>query len=209
MSRVAILADIHANLPALEAVIEDIAQQGVDEVLVGGDMVGRGPQGAAVLARIDQLGWPSVRGNHEDYLIDMARGQVPEHWLSSPHWEAARWMAAELGPSYIDAIAALPFSLIATTAPQLHLVHGSPRSNREGIGPWTDDETITTLFEAIPEPVLICAHTHRPLVKPLDGGGLIRVQRTNRVRSIEEEVTWGDPVRIGWAGDALVELAPE
>ena len=55
MGRVAILADIHGNMPALEAVIEDIAEQRVEEVIVAGDLVGRGPQGAEVIDRIKGL----------------------------------------------------------------------------------------------------------------------------------------------------------
>ena len=43
---------------------------------VGGDLVGRGPQGSRVIQRIRQLGWPSVRGNHEDYLLTFRRGTV-------------------------------------------------------------------------------------------------------------------------------------
>ena len=43
----------------------------------------------------------------------------------------------------------------------------------------------------------------------LDGGGLVQAQRTNRFRSTEEEVSWDDPVRLSWDGDALVELAPD
>jgi putrescine transport system ATP-binding protein len=43
----------------------------------------------------------------------------------------------------------------------------------------------------------------------LAGGGLVRVQRTNRFRAVEETVSWSDPVRLGWDGEALVELLPE
>ena len=74
--RIAVLADIHSNLRALDAVVDDIATRGVDEVVVGGDIVGRGPQGAAVVDRVRELGWPSVRGNHEDYLVAFSREEL-------------------------------------------------------------------------------------------------------------------------------------
>lgn len=83
MSRIAIIADIHANVPALEAVLADIETVGVDEVLVNGDLVGRGPSGSAVVDRIRELGWRSTRGNHEDYHLQFRREEVPEEWLTA------------------------------------------------------------------------------------------------------------------------------
>ena len=78
MSRVAIISDVHGNVPALEAVLEDLERRPVDEVIVGGDLVGRGPEGSKVVARIRATGWPNVRGNHEDYLLGFRRGRVPD-----------------------------------------------------------------------------------------------------------------------------------
>ena len=133
MTRVAVLADIHGNIPALEAVIADIAAQRIDEVLVGGDLVGRGPEGSRVIGRLDGLGWPSVRGNHEDYLLTFRRGEVPSDWLEADEWSASRWMAADLTDDDVRYIEALPFSLKSQRIPQLHLVHASPRSSNS---PW-------------------------------------------------------------------------
>ena len=93
MTRLAVLADVHGNMPALEAVIEDIESHGVDEVLVGGDLVGRGPEGSLVTRRIRELGWPSIRGNHEEYVLTFRKGEVPADWLEAKEWAAARWMA--------------------------------------------------------------------------------------------------------------------
>ncbi len=75
MARIAVIADIHGNMPALEAVISDLADQAVDEVLVGGDLVGRGPEGSRVVKRVRELGWPAIGGNHEDYLLAFRRGE--------------------------------------------------------------------------------------------------------------------------------------
>lgn len=165
--RLAILADIHGNRPALEAVLDDIAHQKVDEVLVGGDLVGRGPEGSAVVQRVRQLGLATIGGNHEDYLLSFHRREVPEEWWSSDEWAASRWMAAELASDVVDYIATLPFSL---TRPNLHLVHGTPSSNRQGIGPWTSQEDLRQHLRSVDEPVLVCAHTHRALVRELEEG---------------------------------------
>jgi predicted phosphodiesterase len=175
MTRIAVLADIHGNMPALEAVIEDIAGQQVDEVLVGGDLVGRGPQGSRVIERIRGQGWPSVRGNHEDYLLTFRRGEVPPDWLEADQWSAARWMAADLSDEDVHYLESLPFSLHSRELPQIHLVHASPQSNSDGIGPWTPARKMQQHWDSIPESTLVCAHTHRPLHRRFGDGDIVNV----------------------------------
>jgi predicted phosphodiesterase len=175
MSRVAVIADIHGNLPALEAVVRDIEERAVDEVLVGGDLVGRGPEGSRVVQRIRQLGWQSVRGNHEDYLLTFRAGEVPPGWLEAEEWSASRWMAAELRPEDVRLIAALPFSLASKQAPRLRLVHASPRSTNDAIGPWTSQQRLEEHLGSVAEPTLVCGHTHRPLQRKLPLGEVVNV----------------------------------
>jgi putative phosphoesterase len=166
MPRIAVLADIHANVPALDAVIADIAAQHIDEVVVAGDLVGRGPLGSTVVRRIQALGWACVRGNHEDYLLDFRAGRVPEGWRGDPAWAGARWMAEELSEADAAFLDALPATHTPRLGSDIRIVHGTPASNREGIGPWTTDAQLAGILAEIEEPVLVCAHTHRPLIRP-------------------------------------------
>ena len=178
MKRIAILADIHGNVAALEAVLDDLTGRGVDAVLHGGDLVGRGPESGAVVRRVCEAGLPGVRGNHEDFLLDFRHGRVPPERLDSPNWACARWMAAELSAEEADHIAALPDAHVLPAEaglPGLRLVHGSPRGMRDGIGPWTRDETLIELGELFPEPLLVCAHTHRPLDREVNGSRVVNV----------------------------------
>lgn len=175
VTRIAMLADVHGNMPALEAVVDDIARQRVDEVLVGGDLVGRGPEGRAVLERVRALGWPAVAGNHEGLLLDTRATPRDDEVDVDDIVRCTRWMADELGDAAAAYLSALPDFLVAATAAEVRLVHGSPRSNRQGIGPWTSPEQLRELFDDVPEPILVCAHTHRPLVRRLDDGMVINV----------------------------------
>lgn len=170
--KIAILTDIHANLPALEAVVGDLRELTVDQVWVGGDLVGRGPQGSAVVRRIRELGWPCVRGNHEDYLVSFRNGDVPESWHHEGQWAASRWMAAELEPSDVSYIAGLPFSWSWPEA-GITLVHGSTVSNCDGLGPWTADARLEAELAAVGGGVLVCGHTHRPLCRGVAGGVVV------------------------------------
>ena len=175
MKRIAILADIHGNMPALEAVLEDLERQDADEVIVGGDLVGRGPQGSRVVREVRSRGWPTIRGNHEEYLLGFRRREVPREWLVTGEWAAARWMAAELTDDDVEFIGGLPFAReIEDPAPML-LIHGSPRSTNEGLGPWTSDRRLQRHVEAIGPSTLVCAHTHRPMERELPTGLVVNV----------------------------------
>lgn len=172
MPRLAIIADIHGNMPALEAVLDDIAGRSVDEILVGGDLVGRGPEGNAVVSRIRGLGLEAIGGNHEEYVIGARRGALPDAWPGTDVWDAARFMAADLEEANERYLDTLPFCL---ARPGLLLVHGTPSSNREGIGPWTDEQTVSRHLADAGAPLLVCGHTHRPLVRHVAGGRVVNV----------------------------------
>jgi len=175
MLRVAVIADIHGNVPALDAVIDDIERQNLSCVYVAGDLVGRGPQGRRVVERIRLMGWTTIRGNHEDYLLGFRQRRVPESWWHTPQWAASRWMAAELDPDAEAFIDALPLSVDPHESETLTIVHGSTRSHSEGLGPWTPDETLVEHLAAIDRPVLVCAHTHRPMIRSLAEGTVVNV----------------------------------
>lgn len=175
MPSVAILSDIHGNVPALEAVLADVEQQQPDEVLVGGDLVGRGPQGSRVTALIQQRGWRTIRGNHEDYLLTFRKGDIPDSWRGAEVWSAARWMAGELSADDVAYLESLPADVRSRLLPEVRLVHGTPQSNSEGIGPWTSDRSMCRHLDSIHESVLVCAHTHRPLERRFPEGRVINV----------------------------------
>lgn len=68
--RFAAVADIHGNALALEAVIEDLQREGIDQIVNLGDVLSGPIDPAGVAERIIPLGWPTVRGNHDRYLIE-------------------------------------------------------------------------------------------------------------------------------------------
>lgn len=175
MPRIAIIADIHANLFALDAVTRDLGVRDVDEIIVAGDMVGRGPQGNAVVHRVIKEGWSCVRGNHEDYLLSFCHDDIPDSWHTAEEWAASRWMADELDEEAVRFLETLPFSVTSRIDPQIEVFHGSPNSNSEGIGAWTPSERLDAHLNAIEGSILVCAHTHRPLHYVGDGGQVVNV----------------------------------
>lgn len=166
--RIAVLADIHGNLPALEAVIADAQAHGVERFIVNGDVVNRGPQGVAAMARVAEIGAECTLGNHEDLLRRFAEedSTLPAELRHDPFWDANRWCAsALLAADAFATIARWPMTLRITLPgmPSVLIAHGSPRHFREGYGSCLDDATISEIVAMDPADVLVGSHTHRPL----------------------------------------------
>ncbi len=80
--RFAILADIHGNIPALEAFLKEVKKEGVDGFVVAGDMV-VGPNSVEVLNRLRALDAWMIRGNNENYLLRFFSGEAPDWWYTA------------------------------------------------------------------------------------------------------------------------------
>jgi predicted phosphodiesterase len=167
--RIAVLADIHANLLALEAVIADLEIVQPDQVIVAGDFQNRGPAPKEVYDRLRKFDWPLLRGNHEDYVIEQSQSPSGEaHAVDLYAWQPARW-TAERVPETIPFLRTLPIA-IQLSGPDgsfVCIAHGSPRSNAEGFFPSTRDEKALDMLGKPMPRVLCCGHTHLPLQRQI------------------------------------------
>ena len=98
--KIALRADIHANFSALQTITADIDAWGADLVIVGGDLVNRGPKPRECLEFVHQRilagSWYWLRGNHEDYVLEQARSQMaPDDPAYEVH-RASRWTLEQL-----------------------------------------------------------------------------------------------------------------
>jgi predicted phosphodiesterase len=164
----AVLADVHGNLPALEAVLADVADVAPDRVVVNGDLVNRGPEGVSVLERVAATGWPVTLGNHDD-LVRMwieRDGALPASWFDDPFWCSTAWCAERLAEAgWLSWLAARPMTVAVepSDAPRVLVSHGSPRHYREGYGRHLTDAAISEIVEMHPYDVLVGSHTHQPM----------------------------------------------
>ena len=175
MTRLAILADIHANRPALQAVLADLDQHAVDQVIVAGDVVNWGPFNAAVMDVVLARGWPVIRGNNEYYLLDHRTPRAPAAWSNRRQWAMLDWLREQLPGPYHRAIAAWPdtLSLRYPDAPALRIVHGTPRANNEPLYPDSTEEEIAAALAGVEERTVIAAHTHLPVDRHAAGYHLL------------------------------------
>ncbi len=162
MTRLAVLSDIHGNLPALHAVLADLAQFKVDQIIVPGDVVNWGPFSAQVLERVTREGWPVVRGNNEFYLLDYNTPRAPVEWNDDGRFPMLPWLHRQLNGHWQNVIAGWRDSLSMQfpDAPPIRVFHGSPRDNTEPIYPITPAPEIETLLAGIDETTIIAGHTH-------------------------------------------------
>lgn len=171
--KLALLADVHANLPAFQAVLEDLAHWQPDRVVFLGDVLNRGARPEACWALLQDKvrtgGWAVLRGNHEEYVASRERTPLepdsPAFAIAASSW----WTYQRLGlkAAVLDA---LPFSLSLEdpAGGELRLAHASMLGTRAGIYPEIDDEKMRARLGP-PGAVLFAAgHTHRPLVRRLD-----------------------------------------
>lgn len=168
MTRLAILADIHGNLTALEAVLEDIARHDVDHIVVAGDMVNWGPQSAEVLERLSHEDGAMLRGNNEYYQLDHNTARAPEGW---DRYVLLPWLDEQLKGKWHNRIAAWPdaLSLRYPDASPAFVTHGWPDNPWYGIFPQTPDAEIETRLSGVQESTFITAHTHLPLERRVNG----------------------------------------
>jgi predicted phosphodiesterase len=168
MTRLAILADIHGNLPALEAVIADLDPAPPDHVIAAGDLINVGPFSAQVMARASELGWAAIRGNHEHYLLEYNTPRAP---ASRRNWITTPLLYAQLAGRWYNTIAALPdqLTLYYPDAPPIRVVHGLPGDPFRSLDRLTSIEEARALLAGIAEQVVISGHYHLSFDRRIDG----------------------------------------
>jgi len=166
VSAVAVITDIHANLPALQAVLRRIDELGIDDVYCGGDLVGYGPHPNEVCAVIQERGIPTIYGNY-DYAIARDLDDCGCAYIT-PHdrelgQQSVAWTLEHTDQRSKAFMRELPFDLRFTIGQRsVHLVHGSPRKVNE----YLFEDKPARLYERLAAPeeadVLVFGHTHKP-----------------------------------------------
>ncbi len=167
--RIALLADIHANVWALEAVLADVRRQGVDAIWNLGDILHGAlkPRATYDLLRASDIAL-TIRGN-QDRDLHEATGDDPK----------VNWMIRDLGPDAIDWLRWLPAT--AEFESEVLLCHGSPTDDMcylledvsSGHPVVREDQKITRLLAGAAQPVIVCGHTHIPRLVRLPNGRTI------------------------------------
>jgi putative phosphoesterase len=160
----ALLYDVHGNLPALEAVLADAAEQGAERFVLGGDYALFGAWPAETVARLRDLEADWIRGNGERWVGDPEAGDAPD-----PVRGAIAACREALGDDLAAELAALPFDHVHGNA---RFVHASPVSDMRSFAPEpaAEDEE---LLAGVTARHLVFGHTHVPFRRESDGIDLV------------------------------------
>ncbi len=152
--KVAVLADIHANLPALERVLKET--EGMPKFCCG-DLVGYNPFPSEVIDLVKKEKVVSVLGNHDQAVLT---GDT--HWFNSSAARAIEWTKKELTRENLDFLKTLPHIYDR----EFYMVHGSPKNPlEEYVRPKDPSYVFEDFFNYTKNEIIILGHTHLPFVK--------------------------------------------
>ena len=192
--RIALFSDVHANLPALDAVLADVETQGAAARYVLGDLVGYSPWPNEVLERLQVEDIPAVMGNYDEGTgfdlpecgcaytdpIEKALGDASFAW-TKVHTSAANkaWLRSLAREIRFEA-----------DGRRYLLVHGSPRRINEYLYEDKPDATFARIASGASADVIVCGHTHRPYDKMVDGARFINVGSAGKPKDGDPRACW-------------------
>jgi putative phosphoesterase len=160
--RIAAIYDIHGNLPALEAVLADVRAEGVDEIVVGGDVV-PGPMPRDCIDCLSSLDLAAhfISGNGDREVLASKRGHesaaIPEQFR-----EVMRWNAAQLRAEDEHLLGQWPATVRLTIAGwgAVLFCHATPRNDSDIFTRTTPEDRLRPIFESAGVSLVVCGHTH-------------------------------------------------
>jgi putative phosphoesterase len=177
MERIAVISDIHGNLPALEAVLTEIDRIGVDGVFCTGDLVGYGPFPNEVVALIGGLAIPTVLGNYDDGVAfgRLACGcDYPDPETMAVGVASLDWTKDSLFEENKEFLRNLPAKVrVSLGVADILMVHGSPRALNEYLHAERLPDLLPELKREFYFDILVAGHTHRPYVWQSDAGMVV------------------------------------
>jgi len=211
--KIAVISDIHGNMPALRTVTEDLEKWQPNTVVVDGDIVNRGPCSRAawrfVQGQNKQNEWLLLKGNHEEYVLDCAPTEQEHDPPSLQIRQYAQWTYENLNGE-IEKIITLPdeYAVHAPDGSEFRVVHASMRNNRDGIYQQTPDEELREQIKPAPA-VFVTAHTHRPLIRQIDETLVVNVGSVGSPFDGDPRLSYGRftyTEQYGWQAE-IVRLA--
>jgi putative phosphoesterase len=188
MTTLAVLSDVHANTPALRAVIADLRAREADAVAYLGDIVFRGPDPGGcieLLATLEPVAW--IRGNTDEWYLPEAHAGEASGYVG--------FGRKLLTMPQRRFLADLPRTAVARVDETSVLcVHGSPRAQDENLFP---DTPLAGPVEGVAQDVVVCGHTHRPFVSQVGGTLVFNVGSVGMPMDGDARASYGLITSIG------------
>ncbi len=184
--KIAVISDIHGNMEALNAVLEDIKKQDINKILICGDLAMAGPEPVKTLDFIMEYAQNNdveiIQGNTDEMLVK-ATGEADDKYTPPNKIMAESLFYAQklLKPEHIEFLKVLPAQkTVKAGVSSILMVHGSPRKNNEDILPGMDEQALREIIKGVEEDIIVCGHTHLPAVYRIDDKAVINVGSVGR-----------------------------
>jgi predicted phosphodiesterase len=172
MIRIAVLADIHGNLPAFETALKHVSQQKVDQIILAGDIVIGSPDSKGCWTLALSLGCPILRGNHERYVAHFGTSKASPLW-STELFAPLQWTVEQLSEQDRQCMEQLPLNLRLPEAPNLFIVHATERNDYDKLASHTPEQVLHDMFPMAQERYIIRAHSHWGQVRVWEKGFIV------------------------------------
>lgn len=207
--RIAILSDIHANITALEAVLDDLKQQNVEAVYCLGDLVGYAPFPNEVIDRIQRDAIPTIMGNYDDGVgydrdeCGCAYRDPEEQRLGDI---SLQWTKKTVTPERKAFLQSLKAEIrFEAGGKRFRLVHGSPRRMNEYLFEDRDPRSLERIAEGADCDVLVFGHTHKPWERDIAGVRFVNAGSAGKPKDGDPRACWvlltaapGAPVAVDY-----------
>jgi predicted phosphodiesterase len=154
--RVAIISDLHGNTFALEAILEDIAKQGVDQIIVAGDSVNGHPNSKQCWDLVMALGCPVLQGNHEQYMYRLGTEAAEPEWTQE-RFQTIRYFHSQFSSSDLEKMRVLPFTY---SLPDLLVCHATPGDAFKSLFSHSSKLELEQAFAGTSETCIVRGHNH-------------------------------------------------
>lgn len=180
MIRVGVLSDIHGNMEALGAVLENIECLGINRLLILGDLALMGPEPNETVDFVRNLSseydLDIIQGNTDLFIVNDEIPNVPDFAKNSIIY--AKKVLSEENKAYLKLLPPQKSLKIGNTS--ILLVHGSPRKNDENIFPAKSVEEIKPMIAGTTESLILCGHTHLPAGYQIENQTVVNVGSVGR-----------------------------
>jgi len=207
--KIAVLSDIHGNVPALNAVLNDILRWQPDRIIVNGDVVNRGPYSKKVLEILEEEipNATLLAGNHESFVIYCAENiYAPDHERYD-FQRFAQWSAQQIGLEWIDKIKQWGDHVDLNDlegGSSFHVTHGSRIGNRDGISARTSEEDLAAKLGE-PRDLFVASHTHKAMIRNFNGNVVVNTGSVGQPLDDDARASYGQ--FTFWQGKWQVNIA--
>ncbi len=180
--RIALIADVHANLPALESVLAHARLCGADEFWNLGDMVGYGPFPDECVKLLHKICRRNVAGNYDKKVISKKKiEKMREKGKDRDKIFSFEWTLQHLSEEAVDFIRMLPsVQPVDVETRRILITHGSPEGDEDGLTPLTPLSRLEELAKLTDAEMVLCGHTHLPFDRSAAGVRFVNPGGTGR-----------------------------